>query len=244
VSVLEILAVLGAVAYVMVRQLLGEPIRAKRLIILPGVLTLIGVVDLAKHTVHSSDCDILLIAIGAAISAVIGLAQGRALRLEARDGSLWGRLPRQGLWLWLLLYASRGALVGLAHVTGAHVAAGGQSELLVLGVNRLGQAAIVAWRGAAAGIPFAPEKDGRRSSSTLPALRGAWARPSPDQPPTEALAEPSVGRDPGPNAATSRWTNLAGQIGAAASAAEGSGPRRERAGRPGRREVRRERRRR
>jgi hypothetical protein len=51
-TALTILAVVAILAYVIGRQLLGEAIRGKRLIILPAVLTGIGILDLAKHTVH------------------------------------------------------------------------------------------------------------------------------------------------------------------------------------------------
>jgi len=61
---------------------------------------------------------------------------------------------------WAMLHLSRGALIGIAHATNAHVAAGTQSELLIVGVNRLGQAASIATRALIAGIALTPEKGG------------------------------------------------------------------------------------
>jgi hypothetical protein len=87
-NVLEVLGVVALVISVIARQAAGEPIRARRLIILPGVLTLVGAVDLARRAVHPSDADLVLIAVGAAIAGTIGLAHGRLLRLEVRDGGL------------------------------------------------------------------------------------------------------------------------------------------------------------
>lgn len=52
----------------------------------------------------------------------------------------------------------------LAARTGAHVAASTTLLLFTLGLNRLGQAAVIVLRAIRAGIPFAPEKDG----STFP----------------------------------------------------------------------------
>jgi hypothetical protein len=49
----------------------------------------------------------------------------------------------------------------LAARTGGHVAASATPLLFTLGLNRLGQAAVIATRAMLAGIPFAPEKDGR-----------------------------------------------------------------------------------
>jgi hypothetical protein len=130
-SALTIVAVIAILAYVIGRQLVGEAIRVKRLIILPAVLTGIGILDFAKHAAQPTATDIVLIAIGAVIAAAVGLAQGRMMRPEARDGGLWGQLPLAGLWLWALLYLSRGALIGIAHASDAHLAVCTQAELLI-----------------------------------------------------------------------------------------------------------------
>jgi hypothetical protein len=98
--------------------------------------------------------------IGAAIAIAVGLGLGAITRLERRDGSLWAQLPTNGLWLWGGLIVSRLAIVGVAHASGAHLAASSSAILLTLGLNRVAQAAVVVPRAIAAGIPFAPEKDG------------------------------------------------------------------------------------
>jgi hypothetical protein len=167
-SALTVVAVVAILAYVIGRQLLGEAIRSKRLIVLPAVLTGIGILDLTKHNVHATGTDTLLLVIGGAIAVAVGLAQGQMMHLEERDGGLWGKLPVRGLWLWALLYVSRGALIGIADATGAHVAAGTQAELLVLGLNRLGQAGTIALRALNAGIPLAAEADGSRPLGARP----------------------------------------------------------------------------
>jgi hypothetical protein len=82
------------------------------------------------------------------------------MRLEARQGVLWGQMPRRSLWLWLALVISRVLLLVVSAGIGAHVAASTAPLLLSLGVNRLAQAAVITFRATAAGIPFAPEKNG------------------------------------------------------------------------------------
>lgn len=77
-----------------------------------------------------------------------------------RDGHLWAQLPSSGLWLWGGLIVSRVLIVGIGHLTGAHVAAGTTAILLTLGLNRAAQALAIVPRAIAAGIRFAPEKDG------------------------------------------------------------------------------------
>jgi hypothetical protein len=102
-----------------------------------------------------------LIAVSGAVAIAIGATLGVMTRLERRDGSLWAQLPTRGLWLWAALFASRLIVGGIAHASGAHVASGTTAILLTLGLNRVAQAAVIVPRAIAAGIPFAPEKDGR-----------------------------------------------------------------------------------
>jgi hypothetical protein len=159
--VLEVLVVITIVAYVIGRQVLGEPLRGKRVMLLPVILTVIGLTRLNSggHTVQADDVAFLVA--GAVVALAIGAAQGSVMRLEARDGGLWGRMPLRGLWLWVALVGARVALTVLASASGAHVAASTAPIVLLLGVNRLGQAAIITLRAQAAGIPFSPEKDGK-----------------------------------------------------------------------------------
>lgn len=159
-SWLEILAVIGVVGFVIYQQVAGQAVRGKRLIMLPAVLTVVGSLDLhgAKH-LHPAD--IVCLIVGAVGSLLIGLAFGAITRLESRNGVLWAQLPLRGLWLWAGLIAWRALIMVLAAKSGAHVAASTTPLLFTLGLNRLGQAAVIATRAMAAGIPFAPEKDGR-----------------------------------------------------------------------------------
>lgn len=62
-------------------------------------------------------------------------------------------------------------MVAIADGVHAHVAASSATILLMLGINRLGQAAVVVPRALAAGIPFAPEKDGKVFMAGLTAGR-------------------------------------------------------------------------
>jgi hypothetical protein len=249
-SALTIVAVIAILAYVIGRQLLGEAIRGKRLIVLPAVLTGIGLLDLTKHNVHPTGTDILLIAIGAVIAVAVGVAQGRMMRLEERDGGLWGQLPLAGLWLWALLYLSRGALIGVAHGTGAHVAAGTQPELLILGINRLGQAASIATRALTAGIALTPEKDGSqpleglflnaRSADRSPSHSAPTRTHPPRRPASNMPASPGPVEDPStPTVDPSRWGAIARQLADAATDATNARTQDRRTGRRDRHRARR-----
>jgi len=166
--VITVLAVVAIIALAIVRQLKGEPLRGRRLLLLPAVLIVIGAVSL-HSTHHLNIADAAGIGIGAVVAAGIGLGQGRLMRLEPRAGGLWGQMPMRSLWLWGALILSRLVMAVVAIPLGAHAIMSTDSILLVLGVNRLAQAAVIAYRARAAGIPFAPEKDGK---TFLPGLLG------------------------------------------------------------------------
>lgn len=105
-DVLAVLAAVAVVAYVIVRQLKGEPIRGKRLIVLPAVLLLIGIMDLTSARPHPAAVDIFFLAISALITAGIGAGDlarpagggrgsghGRGARISAR--APWRSRQRQ-----------------------------------------------------------------------------------------------------------------------------------------------------
>ena len=159
-SWLEILAVVAIIGFVIYQQIAGQKIQGKRLVVLPAVLTIIGFADL-HGTKHLHTADYVWLTVGAIGALLIGLAFGAITRLGSRDGVLWAKMPLRGLWLWAALIAWRGLIMVIAARTGAHVAASTTPLLFTLGLNRLGQAAVIAPRAMLAGIPFAPEKDGR-----------------------------------------------------------------------------------
>jgi len=159
-SLMAVLAVIGVVVYVVGQQLVGGALRGKRLVVVPAVLTVIGILDIGGHGSHPGATDIVLLVVSAVIAIAIGVGLGAMTRLESRDGYLWAQLPKQGLWLWGGSIVSRLLVTGVAHAAGAHVAAGTAVILLMLGLNRAAQALVVVPRAIAAGIPFAPEKDG------------------------------------------------------------------------------------
>ncbi|MBV9817806.1 MAG: hypothetical protein JOZ07_05585 [Solirubrobacterales bacterium] len=143
------------------QQLVGSALSGKRVVVLPAVLTVIGILDISGHNSHPNATDIVLLIVSAAVAIATGAGLGAITRLQRRDGHLWAQLPLAGLWLWGALIASRLVVTGLAHAAGAHVAAGTTAILLTLGLNRAAQALVIVPRAIAAGIPFAPEKDGK-----------------------------------------------------------------------------------
>ena len=159
-EVIRVLAVVAIIGYVIGRQLLGEPLRGKRVVVLPVILAVAGAADLGKHGHHVQLADVICLVISGLIAVTIGLRQGGMMRLESRNGALWGQMPVRALWLWALLVGSRLIMTVIALAIGAKVAGSSAPIIMLLGINRLGQAAIVMRHALATGIPFAPEKDG------------------------------------------------------------------------------------
>lgn len=153
-GIVEIAAIAAAVGYVVVTQLRGQALQAKRLVLLPLVLIVIGLSGLAAMTGVGAD-DVACITASALIAAAIGLAQGAVTHLDSRNGTLWGRMPARGLWLWAALILSRIVVMVVARGIGAEAAASLDSVIVVLGINRLAQAGVMAGRAARDGLPLA-----------------------------------------------------------------------------------------
>lgn len=126
------------IAWVIGRQLAGEPLRAGRLIGSPVVLTVISVFDVAtSREPGPTVAGIVLTAAGLVIAGMTGVLQGRRMRLESRHGYLWGQMPASVLWLWAAYFAGRGAVDVVGYAVHAQLATSSAVLLLGVGVNRL-----------------------------------------------------------------------------------------------------------
>jgi hypothetical protein len=188
-EVLIVLAVVVVIGAVILRQFKGEPLRGRRIVLLPVILIVIGAMNLHGSSPLKT-ADIVCISASAAVAIAIGIYQGVAIHLESRNGGLWGRMPARGLWWW-------GAIVFVvASVIGAKAATSVDSIILVLGLNRLAQAGVIAARALSAGVAFSPEKDG---NSFLSGFLGNAADVS------KGAAQPNATLAPLDRAA---WSNL------------------------------------
>ncbi len=132
----EIIVIVAAVVYVMARRLIGEPAEAKRMLLLPAVLTVIGVADLGK--VAQSASTIAFLVGTTAVSMVIGLLRGASIRVFARDGIVIMRYTVVTVVLWAVNFAIKfgaGFALGAIDPAAAHAASSGL--LLTLGAGML-----------------------------------------------------------------------------------------------------------
>ncbi len=189
---LTVVAVVAGLAYVMWRRMQGEPLQARRLVVLPLIFSVLGVVNLTgAHGTHLGTASVAFLVAGAVISVVLGAARGATVELFAKGGHLWQRYRGVTVALWGALIAAKLALALATHLAGA---TGNTDLMLSLGLSLAGEAALVAPRALSSGVPFAP--DPKRPDRSRPG--GAWA-------------DPMTG--PGPHSQTwaaSRWDNRAG----------------------------------
>ena len=147
ITVVLTLVGVAAVGYVLVSRMRGQALNTRRMLVLPAVLTAIGLVQVlgvARHQVRAADLSLL--AGGVVLSAVLGLARGATVAVFTRHGQPWLRYRPATLGLWVATLALRATLTALAYAFGAAVAATGPAILLSVGATLLGEGAMVVHR--------------------------------------------------------------------------------------------------
>jgi hypothetical protein len=186
-SPLTILLVVAAVGYVLWSRMKGRPLKLKRLLVLPVILTVLGITDLTGSSApHLTPKDIAFLVVGAVISAVLGAARGATIELYPQQGELWQRYRRITVGLWITLIATKLVVLVIASVVGASAGGGTSSLLFCLGVSLLAETAIVGPRARSTGLPFATsheDSDGDRSgpSRSRPSLTTRFPVMAPSQ---------------------------------------------------------------
>ena len=147
ITVVLVVLVLAVVGYVLASRIAGQPVNTRRLLVLPGVLTAMGLLQLSGAvSAGVRPQDLGLLAVGLAAAAGLGAARGATVTVAVRDGRPWLRYRAVTLALWAATVAVRVGLTVLAHAAGATVAGSGPALLLSAGVTLLAEGAVVAHR--------------------------------------------------------------------------------------------------
>jgi hypothetical protein len=214
---LMILLAVAAIGYVLWSRMKGQPLEAKRLLVLPVVLIVIGITDITGSSApHLTASDIAFLAIGVGIAVVLGAARGATMELYPNGGELWQRYRLVTVALWIALIAAKLVLAAIAGVSGASAGAGTNSLLLTLGVSLLAEAAIVALRALSRGVPSAADRkdsDGRqardRPTQSSATERVVDVAESPKRPPSNRVdnrsSQPTPSRDASDRVETPQW---------------------------------------
>jgi hypothetical protein len=176
---LQVVLVIAVIAYVLIRRLAGEPAEAKRMLILPAVLTVVGIANLDDLT-HSGTA--LLFLIGTLlISVVLGALRGASIRLSRREGIVFMRYTWVTVALWVANIAVKfggNLLLGAIDKSGAAVL--GNTVLLTVGAGMLLEGVVVLGRALRSGeqVIWAQGRDGapHRTSPWLDDLQRQFSR--------------------------------------------------------------------
>jgi hypothetical protein len=152
ITVVLVVLVLAVVGYVLASRITGQPVNTRRLLVLPGVLTAMGALQLSGAVSGGvRPQDLGLLAVGLATAAGLGAARGGTVTVAVRDGRPWLQYRAVTLGLWAATVAVRIGLTVLAHAAGATVAGSGPALLLSAGATLLAEGAVVAHRASTGG---------------------------------------------------------------------------------------------
>lgn len=148
----EVVVILAAVCYVLARRMMGEPTQAKRMLVLPAVLSVIGLSDVSGHV--KTPVSLLFLVATAAVSVVLGALRGVSVRISRRDGLAFVRYTGVTVVLWVVNLAIKfGANLLLGGIDRTDAGGVGNSLLLTLGLGLLAEGLVVLYRALRAGHP-------------------------------------------------------------------------------------------
>lgn len=130
----QIVLIIAAIGYVLLRRFMGEPAQAKRMLILPAVLIVIGLTNL--HGIAGSA--ILGLVATALLSIGLGALRGVSIKVYRQDGVVFLRYTWVTLVLWVLNVAVKfGATLLLGVFDKDAATALGNTTMLTIGLGML-----------------------------------------------------------------------------------------------------------
>ena len=141
---IEIVLILAVIGYVLVRRMIGEAAQAKRMLILPAILAIIGLTQ-AGPVLHSPVA-LLFLLVSGALSVVIGALRGASVRISNRNGLAFVQYTWVTVALWVANIAVKfGGNVVFGQID-PHAAGLGNSLFLTLGLGMLIEGLVVTAR--------------------------------------------------------------------------------------------------
>ena len=138
----EIILIVAVIGYILARRLMGEPAEARRMLILPLVLSIIGLTDLGKGSM--SGIAIVFLVGSAAVSVLIGALRGLSVRVYDHNGIVFVRYTWLTIVLWVtnivVKFGGNFLLAALNPAAGHQVSNG---LLLTLGPGLLAEGLVV-----------------------------------------------------------------------------------------------------
>ncbi|MBB4687859.1 DUF1453 domain-containing protein [Amycolatopsis jiangsuensis] len=164
---LEAVVIVAAIGYLLLRRLAGQPAQVKQMLVLPGVLTLIGLSDV-KNVLHSPVALGFLV-VTALLSAGIGALRGATIRLFDRDGVVYMRYTALTVVLLVVNVAVKfGANLLLGAIDPGQVAVLGNTLMLTLGLSMLLEGAVTMAKALRSGHRILWDKNRDGTTRTAP----------------------------------------------------------------------------
>jgi hypothetical protein len=161
-ALLNAVLILALVGFVLYRQTIARPVVARRLWLLPAVLSVIGIAAISHvDNGNLSVTAVEYLAVDLAASIALGGVRGCFVRVFERDGVMWRQGGLVTLALWIVTIGIRIVIAILAGAAGLGNVMDAALELS-LGVSLLAQNGVVALRGSRMGLHFAPDLATRR----------------------------------------------------------------------------------
>ncbi|TVT46896.1 DUF1453 domain-containing protein [Amycolatopsis rhizosphaerae] len=161
----EIVLIIAAIGYVLARRLLGEPAEGRRLVLLPVVLTGVGIMDLTRVTL--SPVAIGFVAGTTVISLVLGLLRGASIRVFERNDVVFLRYTATTIVLWavnLAIKFSASVVLGLVDPKAEH--ATGSGMMFTFGAGMVVEGLAVLSKATRSGGRIAWQKGGSGQQDT------------------------------------------------------------------------------
>jgi hypothetical protein len=132
----EVVLVIALVAYVLIRRMAGETAEGKRMLLLPAILAVVGVVDVSK--VAQSGVSLGFLIASTVVSVGIGLLRGASVKVFERDGIVFMKYTVVSVILLVVNFGVRfGASFVLGMVDPSAVHAVSSGLMLTLGASLL-----------------------------------------------------------------------------------------------------------
>ncbi|MEV6349021.1 hypothetical protein [Actinoplanes sp. NPDC051851] len=145
------LLIVALVGYALYRRFTGEPLEARRLVVLPIALVGMGLYQVAAGGFPRALLDLALLGSGALIALAGGVARGLTVRVFVRDGHAWQRYTWVTALVWAGLALLRFGQYEAGIALGADPAVLTSALVLALGLSFVGEAAVVGTRALATG---------------------------------------------------------------------------------------------
>ncbi|MEV6115243.1 DUF1453 domain-containing protein [Streptomyces sp. NPDC052109] len=142
---MQIVLIVAAIGYLLVRRMTGEPAQARRMLVLPAVLSVIGLNDVSEQV--KDPLSLVFLAGTAAVSILLGVLRGASVHISQRHGLAFVRYTGITVLLWVLNIAVKlGANLALHALAPKDAGVAANSLLFTLGLGIVAEGLVILYR--------------------------------------------------------------------------------------------------